>query len=337
MKSCSILLLLLFSIVSNAQQLRPTIAVLNLKNASGVTKGEADIITDRLRIELFKTGNVDIMEREEMQTVLSEQGFQASGACSDEGCLVEMGQLLGVQSIVAGSIGRLGNLYLLNFRSIDIKTAKISKVVSRDIDGDIEEVVSELSDIAWQLSGTKIKKKTVQTKTESKPVSTEKEEVSAAPPDCKDIVFLEPLDYQGKLSFSLDKETIEEINSDIQSAVEEAVENEIDDDLDVEILSPDQIAQLPADCKSGLVKVTLDSYSTRQSGSQNVGKAKASFYFYNSPRSEKPVFKITIEEEGDRHWGDQQPIQNAFEKVSDELEEKLEDSDYIDCLDPNKK
>lgn len=337
MKNYSVLLLLLFFMFTNAAQKKATIAVLNLKHASGVTKGEADIITDRLRIELFKTGNVDIMEREEMQTVLKEQGFQASGACSDEGCLVEMGQMLGVQFIVTGSIGKLGNLYLLNFRSIDIQTAKISKVVSRDIDGDIEKVVTELSDIAWQLTGSESKRKTVRKKTISKPVSIEEEEVAAAPPDCKDIVFLVPLDYKGKLSFSLDKETIEEINSDIKDAVEEAVENEIDDDLEVEILSPDQIAQLPADCKSGLVKAKLNSYSTRQSGSQNVGKAKASFYFYNSPRSEKPVFKITVEEEGDRHWGDQQPIENAFEEVSEELEDELGDSDYIDCLDPNKK
>ena len=337
MKNHIALLLVLFFMFTNAEQKKPTIAVLNLKPASGVKKGEADIITDRLRIELFKTGNVDIMEREEMQTVLKEQGFQQSGACSDEGCLVEMGQLLGVQLIVTGSIGKLGTLYLLNFRSIYIQTAKISQVVSRDIDGDIEKVVTELSDIAWQLTGSKRVSKPAPKKTTSKPASEEKKGAATPPPGCKDLVFLEPLDYEGKLSFSLDKETIDEINSDIKDAIEEAVEDEIDDDLDVEIISPDQIAQLPPDCKSGLVKAILESYSTRPSGSQHIGKAKASFYFYNSPRSEKPVFKITIEEEGDRHWGDQVPIENAFEELAEELEDELEDSDYIECLDPNKK
>ena len=337
MKTHCILFILILTLFTSAQQKKQTVAVLNLKNAADVSKGEADIITDRLRIELFKTGNVDIMEREEMQTVLEEQGFQASGVCSDEGCLVEMGQMLGVQVIITGSIGKLGKLYLLNFRAVDVQTAKISKVVSRDIDGDIEKVVTELSDIAWQLTSSESKKKPSPEKIESKKPSVKKEPDDSPPPDCKDNVFMEPIDFKGVLSFSPNEETVEEINSDIKDAIEEAVENEIDDDLDVEILTPDQIAQLPANCKSGVVRSAFVSYSTRKSGSQFVGKAKASFYFYRTPRSEKPVFKITIEEEGDRHWGNDVPLENAFDELSDELEEELEDSDHIEILDPNKK
>lgn len=337
MKTHFILLILILFLFTNAQQKKQTVAVLNLKNASDVSKGEADIITDRLRIELFKTGNVDIMEREEMRSVLEEQGFQASGACSDEGCLVEMGQMLGVQAIITGSIGKLGKLYLLNFRAVDVQTAKISKVVSRDIDGDIEKVVKELSDIAWQLTSSESKKKPSPKKSVSKTASVKKDADDSPPPDCRDNVFMEPIDFKGILGFSPDEETVEEINSDIKDAIEEAVESEIDDDLDVEMLTPDQISRLPSNCKSGIVRSTLDSYSTRKSGTQFIGKAKATFYFYRTPRSERPVFKITLEEEGDRHWGDQVPLENAFDELSDELEEELEDADHIDILDPNKK
>lgn len=337
MKSHYIVPILVIIFFLNAQQKKQTVAVLNLKNASDVTKGEAEIITDRLRIDLFKTGNVDIMEREEMQTVLEEQGFQASGACSDEGCLVEMGQMLGVQIIITGSIGKLGKLYLLNFRAVDVQTAKIDKVVSRDIDGDIERVVTELSDIAWRLTSSKSKGKPSPKKTVSKKASDKKDPDVPPPPDCKDNVFMEPINFRGALSFSPNEETVKEINSDIKDAIEEAVENEIGDDLDVEILTPEQIAQLPSNCKSGVVRSALDSYSTRKSGTQFVGKAKASFFFYSTPRSEKSVFKITIEEEGARHWGDNVPLENAFNELSDELEEELEDSDHITILDPNKK
>jgi hypothetical protein len=46
------------------------IAVLTLHNAAGSTKGEAEIICDRLSTEIFKTGGVRILEREKMKTIL---------------------------------------------------------------------------------------------------------------------------------------------------------------------------------------------------------------------------------------------------------------------------
>jgi curli biogenesis system outer membrane secretion channel CsgG len=80
------------------------IAVTTIKNASGVTEGEVELLADRLRAELFNTGAVNVMEREQMQEILKEQGFQQSGACNDEACLVQMGQMLGVQKLVSGSL-----------------------------------------------------------------------------------------------------------------------------------------------------------------------------------------------------------------------------------------
>ncbi len=123
---------------------KSNIAVMTLKAGNGISEGEAELITDRLRTELFKTGLVNVMEREQMQEILKEQGFQQSGACSDDACMVEMGQLLGVSSMVAGSLGKLGGLFMLNLRIIEIKTGKISAVVSKDVKGDIENVVGEI-------------------------------------------------------------------------------------------------------------------------------------------------------------------------------------------------
>ncbi len=129
------------------------IAVLNLKNAEGISEGDAGLITDRLNVELFKTNKVNLLEREQINDILSEQGFQGSGACTDEECLVEMGQILGVQEIIAGSIGELGKLFILNLRSIDVATGKILKVVSQDIPGRLEDVIYYLPNIARKLVG----------------------------------------------------------------------------------------------------------------------------------------------------------------------------------------
>jgi len=87
------------------------------------------------------------MEREEMKQILAEQGFQQSGACSDEACMVQPGKLLGVQQIIAGSIGKVGSMYLINLRMFDVTTGKLIRAISRDLDG-IDVIVNNLPDIS---------------------------------------------------------------------------------------------------------------------------------------------------------------------------------------------
>jgi curli biogenesis system outer membrane secretion channel CsgG len=136
------------------QASRTNIAVMTLRASSGVTEGEAEIITDRLRAELFNTGAVNIMERDQMQAILKEQGFQQSGACTDEACMVEMGKLLGVQQMYTGSIGKIGSIFMINLRIIDVQTGQVLRAVSRDING-MEVVVSNLPGISQELVGLK--------------------------------------------------------------------------------------------------------------------------------------------------------------------------------------
>lgn len=141
------------------------IAVLTLKNSEGVSVGDAELITDRLNIELFKTKQVTLLERGQIKEILAEQNFQFSGSCNDEKCLVEMGQILGVQEIITGSLGRLGALIIINLRSIDVTTGKIVNVVSQDISGSLEDVITYLPDIARKLAGLDIIVKTPRGKT----------------------------------------------------------------------------------------------------------------------------------------------------------------------------
>jgi hypothetical protein len=137
-----------------AAQSKINYAVMPLKNGDGVSAGEASLITDRLRIEIFQTHKVNIMERDQMQDVLQEQGLQNSGACNDDACLVQMGQLLGVERMVTGSLGRLGTtMFMLNLRVIDVSTGQLLSVESADIRGQIEDVVSFLPGISKKIVG----------------------------------------------------------------------------------------------------------------------------------------------------------------------------------------
>jgi len=151
---CVVCMCVAQSFARDTTAVKKNIAIMTLKNGSGVGVGEAELITDRLGTELFQTGMVNVMERNQMNDILKEQGFQQSGACTEKACLVEMGQLLGVELLISGSLGKLGSLFLINLRAIDVRTGQIVRVVSEDIKGSIEDAVSRLGAIAAKLVGS---------------------------------------------------------------------------------------------------------------------------------------------------------------------------------------
>jgi curli biogenesis system outer membrane secretion channel CsgG len=135
-------------------QTRASVAVMDME-PKGVPENEVSALSDRLRTELFRTGAFDVMERGKMQDVLKEQGFQQSGACNTDACAVEIGQMIGVQKMIGGSLGKVGKTYTVNLRMIDVKTGRIERSVTEDYTGEIDKLLtSVMRTVAYTLSQT---------------------------------------------------------------------------------------------------------------------------------------------------------------------------------------
>ncbi|HHZ79814.1 MAG TPA: hypothetical protein EYN68_07915 [Candidatus Marinimicrobia bacterium] len=119
MKKLLAILLLLFSLVS-AQDFRQTVAVIDF-DASGISQLEATSLTNRFRTAVGDVGVMRLVKRGMMEEVLQEQGFQQTG-CTSEECAVEVGQLLGVQNMIGGSIGRVGDTFTIDARMISVQS-----------------------------------------------------------------------------------------------------------------------------------------------------------------------------------------------------------------------
>jgi hypothetical protein len=129
-------LFLLFA--SIPAQDKTNIAVLDLEGS--LSTSELLTLTSKLTVELMNTGRYTVIERSQMQEILKEQGFQQTG-CTNTECAVQMGQLLGVQMMVAGNIGKIGSMFSIGLRTIDVETGKIEKNISVDFKGSIEDVL----------------------------------------------------------------------------------------------------------------------------------------------------------------------------------------------------
>jgi TolB-like protein len=148
----SICLLLLAGLHVLPAQEQPTLAVLEFEGF-GLSESEMQALTNRLRTNLTQLGVYRIIERGMMLQILMEQDFQMTGCTSDE-CAVEVGQLLGAQFMLAGSIGKVGNTWTVEMRIIDVQTGAVTKSASYDTQGTIDQVLVEgMSAAARKIAG----------------------------------------------------------------------------------------------------------------------------------------------------------------------------------------
>ena len=137
-----------------AQEWRPTVAVVDFEGR-GINQLEATTLTDRFRTAVGDIGVMRLVERRMMEEVLTEQGFQQTGCTSDE-CAVEVGQLLGVQNMIGGAIGKVGDTYTIDVRLIAVETGASLETKQVTYAGRIDGLIIEIEVLAYDLFGVSI-------------------------------------------------------------------------------------------------------------------------------------------------------------------------------------
>lgn len=130
-----LILILIMAVLSTAKN---NIAIIEFTGT--LNKSEAGILTDKTLSLIANSGKYKIIERSMMAEILKEQQFQQTGCTSSE-CAVEVGQILGVENIVFGSVGKLGAIYSISLRLIDVATGEVIKTSTYELQGGIEDVL----------------------------------------------------------------------------------------------------------------------------------------------------------------------------------------------------
>ena len=116
-----------------------------------ISEGDCRALVDRLRTELFNTKYYKVIEREMMEQIIKEQGFQQSGCSTDE-CMVEIWKLIGVEKIIGGSISQVGNVFSVSARIVNVETGEIETTGVYDHMGNIGELLTGgMKKVAYEL------------------------------------------------------------------------------------------------------------------------------------------------------------------------------------------
>lgn len=144
--------LFMLTAVLLSQNNKRTLAVMDF-DGFGMSSYEAQTLTERLRTVAVEIGTYIIVERGAMDEILKEQGFQQSGCTSDE-CIVEVGELMGVEYMLGGTIGKVGNTFTISMRIINVESAEVEKTASYDMTGEIDKLLTEgMREAAYMIMG----------------------------------------------------------------------------------------------------------------------------------------------------------------------------------------
>ena len=104
------------------QNTKPTVAILDFEG-QGVDASEVKTLSERMRTEIGNTNVVRLIERKDVEKIMMEQGLQQSGCTTDE-CAAEVGQFLGVQFMISGSITKMGKSYTIDCKMLSVETGE---------------------------------------------------------------------------------------------------------------------------------------------------------------------------------------------------------------------
>lgn len=117
-------ILLIFIEYSYVQNVRKTILAIIPLKAIGISDDDAIQITQFLYEGLFKTGKFELIDYNQVNKKLEESQYLKSETLSVEKA-VSIGKQLAVDKVIIGSVGKLGNSFIIQIRYIDVASGKL--------------------------------------------------------------------------------------------------------------------------------------------------------------------------------------------------------------------
>lgn len=115
---------------------KTTIALMDLKVQEGVSPEIGGTLADLMATEVGKLGLYTVLSRDDMQDLLKHLGDQQALSSDEDGDLAKVGDYLGAGQVLSGSVGRVGDTYVVSLKLVDSKQATVLKRVSQEYAGD---------------------------------------------------------------------------------------------------------------------------------------------------------------------------------------------------------
>jgi TolB-like protein len=127
---------LAFSQVPNSAPPKPkwSMAVLPLADR-GVGKELADLLSETVAQEAHKLDGPRVIGMNEVKAVLGLEAQKQMLGCAESQCMAEIAGALGVDKILTGWVGKVGESWLLNLKVVNVRTTAVEAQSSERVTG----------------------------------------------------------------------------------------------------------------------------------------------------------------------------------------------------------
>jgi outer membrane receptor protein involved in Fe transport len=128
-----------------------TVGVLEFVSKGGISQQKADALADLLAEEISRMGDVRVIGKHDIVSILKLEKQKRLAGCDDSECISDVAGALGVRWMVSGSVSRFGGTYLLNLKLFDIERSQVVSRASRKTRGEEDILLSEIVSAAHEL------------------------------------------------------------------------------------------------------------------------------------------------------------------------------------------
>jgi TolB-like protein len=109
-------------------------AVLDLK-PTGLSADTAQNLTQILSVEVKGIEGASVVSREDIAAMLQLSAEKMAVGCADDACMAQIGGALGVDRLITGDAGKLGDTFIINLRLVDVRRGEIENRTSEICSG----------------------------------------------------------------------------------------------------------------------------------------------------------------------------------------------------------
>lgn len=109
-----------------------SIAVLDFRTDATTGSNDGEVFADFCREAVHKSRAFQLVERNDMRAILSEEDFANTFKCDDTKCLVDFGRKLMAQTIIQGRVAALNGSFILTLKIVDVSAGTIGAIENLD-------------------------------------------------------------------------------------------------------------------------------------------------------------------------------------------------------------
>ena len=134
------------------RQVVTRVAVYDLVAAGDIKPRTAMIVSESILAEIRKIEGVSAVGMKEIMEMLAFEQKKQFVGCDSVSCLVELAGALGVDELITGNLGAIGDSHVITVKRMDLASAETRKSVSKNLKkGDGEEFLAVVGDVVKEM------------------------------------------------------------------------------------------------------------------------------------------------------------------------------------------